>query len=403
MLTKSCAWICELIRTMCLNPIQLKNPNKGLNPSVGLNFLKDCTSDFIYIPCGHCKECIGMRQLSFVQRVQMESLENHLFFLTVTYNNQSMPYVPSTIVDPRSGESREISLDMPIRFADFRDFSLMVKRLRSSGLDFRSVTVSELGGLRGRPHFHSLIFIPKSDKDDINTCSVLEHKLFIDFLQEWRRNYGSRRSPDYKPLCTFVRKFCRGKLRSTYDLHYVNPVLTDGSTADVAFYVSKYMFKVNEKTDALQSALRLNYSPEDYKYIWSLVRPRFVASNLFGLNGRTVRNDDGSFSLYPSEKVLSYIRDCVSFSRDNFDFPHFINPVDGKAFPLSRYYLNRLDCVSVEDWRFFYDKQLSHGRRADNMIMNDRNRNEVLQTLDLYEHKVSQLEFDFDDFDDFDI
>lgn len=388
---------------MCLNPIQIKNPNKGLNPAVGLNFLKDCESTYIYIPCGHCKECIGYKQLSFVQRVQMEALENHLFFCTVTYNNESLPYVPSSVVDPRTGEVREIPLDMPIKFADFRDLSLMFKRLRGDGLQFRFVAVSELGNLRGRPHFHFLLFIPKQSWHSYNDCLNLEHEFFSKILNQWKRNYGSRRSPVWKPCCTYVQQFVRGKLRSTYDLHYVNPVLSSGLEADVAFYVSKYMYKQSDKTTDLQRALRLNYSPEDYKFIWNLVKPRFVASNLFGLNGRTLRNDDGTFTLVPSEKVLSYIRDCVSFSRDNLDFPHFINPIDGKTFPLCRYYLNRLDCVSIDDWRFFHDKWLSKGiKREDNVFMYEYDPVSVRNTISAFEHKIEQLDFDFDDFDDLD-
>lgn len=388
---------------VCTSPITIKNPNKGLNPSVGINFMRDCSSDFIKIPCGHCPECIGVRQLNFTQRVQVEALVNHIFFLTLTYNNESLPYVQDHLVDPRSGDCVELDLDRPVRYADFRDFSLMMMRLRNSGAvpaDTRFVTVSELGSSRGRPHFHSLLFIPKSPGDDFNKCLELEHSLFSAVLSEWRRNYGSRRVPVYRPLCTYVRRFVRGELRTNFDLHYVNPCLTDGSEGDVAFYVSKYMVKPSDRVRRLQSYLRLNLDEEQYKSVWQVVRPRYSASHLFGLSGFYDSSKDGNFRFSPKKECLDYIRDCVLYSRSNFDSPHFVNPVDGSCFPLSRFYLNRLDCVSIDDWRFFWQKQVSSGRRIDNLTIDERSRNALLNSIDLWNHKMSNFNFDSDDLDD---
>lgn len=374
---------------MCVNPIMIDNPNRGCKPDVGLNFMKDCKSAKIPIPCGHCHECVAVRQLSFVQRCQMEALESHLFFVTLTYNNDSIPSIG-------------LSDGWSVSFVDPSDVSNMFKRIRNDNLfgrPFRFVYTSELGSRRGRPHVHMILFIPKYPYDDHLTPYNLEATIFKVVLSQWKRNYGSRRKPDYKPCLTFIRYFKHGKMCSTYDCHYVNPILTDGSEADVAFYVSKYMVKESEKLKALQSALRLNLPEDEYNDVWKLVRPRWSASPLFGLNGSYVRHN-----VYePSPVVLDYLRHCVDVSRKEFDSPKFINPADGKSFPLSRYYANRLDVLSVDDWRFFYDKQVSHlVRRPDNMSVDERSRSQVLTQIDWHDLKFRQLEFDFDDFDDLD-
>lgn len=126
---------------MCSNPQTIPNPNFGLQDK-GLGFMKDCVSKYILVPCGHCRECIANKQMQLVQRVQMEELENHIFFASITYNNEMLPYCLC-------------SNGRQIRFADKRDVQSMMKRLRKSnvfGRPFRYLAVSELGASKGRPH-----------------------------------------------------------------------------------------------------------------------------------------------------------------------------------------------------------------------------------------------------------
>ena len=189
-----------------------------------------------------------MRQSSIVQRCIAESLDNYLFFCTLTYNNDSLP-----VIETSSGFS--------IRYADMRDFTLMMKRLRKRpGFDrtCRYLVVSELGEKNGRPHFHALLVVPKLPGDTFVTIMQLETWLFENVLAEWRRNYGSTRSPVYRPLCTYTRRWIRGELKTNYDLHYLNPRSSQNGVSDVAFYVSKYMLKRSDREKRLQQALKLN-------------------------------------------------------------------------------------------------------------------------------------------------
>lgn len=374
---------------MCVHPIQIKNPNYGLHNR--FSYMKDTTSQYINVPCGHCPECIAVRQMNWVQRVQMEQLDNHLFFSTLTYNNECMP-----IVSTSSGYS--------IRYAAVDDVQNMIKRLRrrnAFGRPFRYFGVSELGSRKGRPHFHILWMIPKEEGDDFLTCQNLEHLLFKEVLAEWKRNVAppiwskkkqkyipNTRCPVYKPLCTYVRKFVRGKLRTNYDLHYANPILSDGGVADVAFYVLKYMMKPSDRAVRLQQALHMNLPEEEYEDIWKLVKPRHFESERFGL-GKTKKEKDSNKLVF-SPKIKDYIVHGMESSKSFSDFPCFISPQNGNTFPLARYYQKFPELYSMFDATCFYYRS---NDRADNMVIRDRDLSQDLKKKHDFRKKVSEVDF----------
>lgn len=349
----------------------------------------DTETQWIDVPCGHCQECVKLKQLYFVQRVQMEALENHLFFCSITYNNKMIPEIRT-------------STGRVIRHVDTKDIVNMFKRLRrhnSFGRPFRYVGVTEMGSKRGRPHAHILFFIPKDPKDTIADMYELENVMFKAVLHEWRRNTNGKRNQgaEFEPCCTYIRRFVRGKLRSTYDLHFVNPVLTNGQEADVAFYVSKYMIKESEQVKRLQRGLKLNLDEDEYKETWKMVKPKWFASPGFGTNAEFIKLNDYK----PSKKVIEYIRHCIEYSKKEFDSPKFINPIDGKTFPLSRYYVNREDCYSTEDMEFFWIKRIESGQaREDNVTIKNRDTDEMQRAIIQDRLKYDRLEFDYDDYDE---
>lgn len=125
---------------MCISPNRIPNPNYHIY-NAGTKY-KDTESSHINVPCGVCPECVAVRQMSYIQRLQMEELTNHLFFCTLTYNDEMLPYVGC-------------SNGYVIRYADVGDVQKMIKRLRKSnafGRPFRYFGVSELGSKKGRPH-----------------------------------------------------------------------------------------------------------------------------------------------------------------------------------------------------------------------------------------------------------
>lgn len=345
---------------MCISPIRIRNPNLGL---VGPNAqFKDTISQFIEVPCGVCHECVAARQLQMVQRLQSESLVNHLYFCTLTYNNDMLPVITT-------------STGFDIRFADVRDVQNMFKRLRKKnafGRPFRYLGVSELGSSKGRPHFHLLFLIPKHDDDDLNVCLSLEKTMFDAVLSEWKRNYGTRKNPVYKPLCTYVRKVVYGRIRTNFDLHYVNPTLSSQGESDVAFYVLKYMLKPSNRLIRLQQALHLNLDEVEYNDIWKVVKTKHFESEGFGLGTSENVSKFGHRVYSVPDKVLSHLRKGIELSKSRHGSddpsPKFFSPVDGKSVPLSNYYKSRPEIYNQQDFLdFFYASR----QAADNVIIKD--------------------------------
>lgn len=320
---------------MCVSPLSIPNPNYGRKDK--LSYLVDTDSRFIRVPCGYCDECLAVKQMSLVQRVIMESQKNHLFFATLTYNNESIPI-------------KNVN-NFQIKYADYKDLNSCIRRIRHYNLFprvFRYFAVSELGSKRGRPHFHVLFIVPKYSGDDYNTCIGLEQQMFTVLFSNWKRNYGTRKNPVYRPLCTYVRKFVRGRLSTNFDLHYVNPNFQDRGVADVGFYVLKYMLKPSDRARKLQQALRLNLEYGEYIKFWNEVKPRYFKSLDFGL----ARDKD----------IQRYLHNGIEQTKDSFDYPVFVNPNNGSTFPLSRFYKSKGDIYDLD--------------QATHFVLNQKNRND---------------------------
>lgn len=295
---------------MCLHPILIDNPYLGQG-LIGTNFLHDTISSKIPVPCGHCVQCVAMRQGFFLQRVQMESLRSHLFMFTLTYNDDSLVYtgIPE--------------YDIPVPW--LVDVQNMFHRIRHSSFndkyDLRYTYVSEYGKKRFRPHFHGILAIDKS-------CglhhSIIEHDLSTIISREWRRNYGSRRSPVYEPL--YTPKFDRGRC-TTFDLHFIEPVRDHDN--DVSYYVSKYITKYDSRTYKLLQKIDLDASLSDFEtsYLISLIKPRCISSK-----------DFGSWK-FPA--IHDYITSCAN-RETSFTFPQYYDLYTGRQMPMSPYYGKRL-------------------------------------------------------------
>lgn len=302
--------------------------------------------------------------MQLVQRVQMEALTNHLFFATLTYQNSTMPRLTC-------------SSGYEFRYADISDLQKMFKRLRkynSFGRPFKYFAVSERGSRTARPHFHIIFMLPKYENDNWMDILNLEYIVKTKVLEQWKRNISSTRNPVYVELCKYVQKFEGGILRSTYDCHYVNPRNGSDSCSSVAFYAIKYMLKPSTNETRLQQALKLNLPEDEYNSVWNIVRSRVIYSKDFG-NSK-------------SEKVQSYIKDCVQHSKSVSDskFPMFFNPDDGKSFPLARFYKSKGSLYSFNDALYWYDLNASS---LDTIVDDEKS---PLETLTNYRSKILHYE-----------
>lgn len=301
---------------MCLSPILIKNPYYHLG-KVGINAFHDTVNTHIKVPCGSCAQCSSMRQSFYLQRVQMESLRSHIFFFTLTYNDESLVFA----------EAGDYSLAIPV----LSDVQSMFKRLRAKGHCFRYSYVSEYGSRRHRPHFHGLLAVDKSQGD----FRYVEKKFSQLLLHEWRRNYAmcldkhgnpkvNTRCPEYRPLSTPVYKHARN---TTFDFHYVEPIIDHDN--DVAFYVSKYITKYDSWTDSLMKKIKLDpsLSCDETVFLLDKLKPRCNTSKDFG---------DWKDSI-----IWQYIIKCAS-RQSLFRYPQFYDIVTGKQMPMSPYYGKRI-------------------------------------------------------------
>lgn len=321
---------------MCYSPVRVKNPYRGLKY---LSYIHDTESAYINVPCGVCKQCIALRQLDIIQRVQMESLDSFLFFTTLTYDNEHLPKITT-------------STGYEIPFADINHLQLLFKRLRRGnyfGRPFRYFAVSERGSSEqgsARPHFHVLWFLPRFNGELYSDGLSLSKLLYDVIKEQWVINTGDNWHPVYEPLFTHKSKFYRGKLYSNYDTHFVSPSLTSDGIDSVAFYVSKYLLKQNPREKRLQQAFKLNLPEDEYEYLWPIVKSKSLRSSSFGFGFGDVPSDPSRGRFY---KIVDYLRSCVARSDPKKGFPCYFPPSSVGSFPLSHFYKSNPLVYSLKD------------------------------------------------------
>lgn len=364
---------------MCYSPVLIKNPNYGRTDKMA--YVVDTKSQYIPVPCGHCGECIALRSASVLQRCQLEEKFGYPFFVTLTYNPESLTF-------------HECSNGYKIPYAPVSDLQNMFKRIRKSGAltrPFRYFAVTEFGSQRGRPHAHLLCFLQRQEGDCIYTPLNLEKIVWSVFKSEWRRNYGSTRNPDYRPLCTYVHKFRHGKLQSSYDCHYVTPSVTSGTTQDVSFYVSKYLVKDSEARDKIKRGLFTHVPLEEAYEVWSKVRPRAISSLNFGfgyygdINPRKTSKEQ-RLALLNGLDSASIVRDCIDRSSKTEKTAKFYDLETGKPISLARYWYKFGDIYDLKHHEIFLSRQ----DRVDGVSVDERSFTSKLLSLQTFERNSKE-------------
>lgn len=322
----------------CDSPTLIKNPYYKKDPAKGLNFLHDCKSQYMRIPCGRCSSCVATKQMYILQRFYMQSLNSYVYFSTFTYDDKHLPTLSVN--------------GFTLRYANFKHFTDLVKRLRNANLlerPFSYYAVSELGKQRARPHFHCLWFIPKYKDDSIMFPYIFEEKLYNILKSQWSINVGSKRSPVYEPLFTFKSIVRHGKVFTNFDTHFVRPVLGTATSESVAFYVMKYLLKGSTHERRLQQALRLNLEPSEYTEVWNTIKSRSQSSKFFGYGFNPYCSICSKRCNNPDPEVLKYIRAGIKRTPKGSPYPYFFSPLDGSSYPLSPYYQGRSIFYSFDD------------------------------------------------------
>ena len=307
--------------------------------------------------------------MELIERVHMEASICHLFFGTLTYNDESLPTYNVNGYN--------------IHYARTEDITLMLKRVRKyASYSFRYIIVSEFGSKFGRPHFHLLLSVPKVD-DPL----TIEKHFYNLFLQHWSRNYGTSRKPIYKPLCTFTRRFVSGRLSTNYDFHYIDPLYSDGGVADVGFYVLKYMLKADKHEQHLQQALKLNLCEELYNVVYPKVKSKILYSKGFGLLNFSDHKVTTSYTDdLINNDIRDHIRKGIAYGVGKSPFPLFINPLDGKTFPLSEYYKHYF--FTARDAYDYYFENVENSPYIDSIHDAEiKSLNQTLSVIEKYESR----------------
>lgn len=134
---------------MCLSPIQIVNPSKYIS-------LKYRDPYLLSVPCGKCAECQQTISNQWFLRCwsECQDVHNFVYFDTLTYNNNSLPYMSDILpILPR------VSCFRP---SDIRYFIEALRIcLKRKGVSFRYFLASEYGSVNftHRPHYHVLFFV----------------------------------------------------------------------------------------------------------------------------------------------------------------------------------------------------------------------------------------------------
>lgn len=178
-------------------------------------YLESIGAERLRIPCGQCLGCRLEYSRQWAVRCTLEAmLWEHNYFVTLTYNNDSVPY--NVLRDP-DGSHHGVMTLVP------RDLELFLKRLRTyakreyGAENIRFYGCGEYGSKNGRPHYHLILF----------NCPLPDLKLekyvdgytyyFSDFLEKvWNKGF----------------------------------VLTTDFTFECAAYVARYMLKKHKGKDA---------------------------------------------------------------------------------------------------------------------------------------------------------
>ena len=400
---------------MCLSPISIKNKgyapggkariqgitNREFTISETAKRLTDYESTRMNVPCGVCKQCIAIAQMELIERVQMESLNNIMFMGTLTYKNNYLPRIELPEYEDRNGY---LQPGYKYRYAKYEDASLMMKRLREHNtfeIPFKYLIVTERGSKRARPHFHIIQMFPKSELKTYNDILNFEQKHKWTLLENWKRNLSHDKfNPLYVDLCEYVESWSRGKLRKTYDWHYVNPLLTKGGATDAAFYVLKYMMKAQQELDT-KRALLLNYGEDLGTHYWNKFRNRREYSLGFGLNvdwskagkDRTIKEE------MCDQEIVDYLRKGVQRSiQERHEYAYYYCPENLNTFPLANYY-KRYPFIYDNDLEFY---EINPERYRKSIEAPDRlNESEINNQINKFEEilKLQEMEDIADDFD----
>lgn len=324
---------------MCSTPVKVKNPYyksgaayyfEGETYPLDSRFVS--RQPFIEVPCGNCPDCRDSYVMSIIQRAQMESLSSYVYMVTITYDDEHLPFLEFTYnstnhkhyaLKPTYGKAK-------VYYADVSHIQSLMKRLRNSTIfshrDFRYLLCTEYGSEGFRPHFHILFFVAKHPADPDNFPSLFESKLKWTIFANYGDNIGTRKHPFYRPYFQYRVAYRHGQEYSTYTCKLVrdyNKDVNDSSSINsidsvnaainyVVSYINKpsrYDELVSDFVDDIDDVLDNELSRKTKL----LLKSRCIFSKGFGWGfDSSARKVKPSLRFVPVTLMTAYLSDQLS-------------------------------------------------------------------------------------------
>lgn len=186
----------------CERPLSILNPKyRGLTKIERYQYANETygtekpPDEYIEVPCGHCQGCEKSRQYEFSFRLRYELAShppNSSLFVTLTFDNESLVKFKD-------------DLNKPVR----RFLDVLRKRY---GKSIRHWFVCEFGTLRGRPHYHGILFGCPEELINGFTGKVGYHRVISKL---WKHGISFTGYVNDK-TCTYVSKYVTKSLNGKY-------------------------------------------------------------------------------------------------------------------------------------------------------------------------------------------
>lgn len=283
----------------CLHPVRIFN---------------DRTKSFEYVPCGKCDMCRNSRASKWVMRLDQEAkCWPYVVFFTLTYDNRYVPtlrlgddyslcdietglYIDSeTVLSLTSMERTQIRKHKGVRYCNFCDVQLFMKRLRyhfthicKSTIDengkkqesenpiLRYYICSEISPTGLRPHYHGILYFSS------RRCFAQIEDLIY---KSWKLGITDT-STVQSSASSYVARYvnCAGRLPKIYQHRQLRPKAVFSKCPPIGSLIAREE-KVREIWERGIPEIRVAKNQE---YI-SIPLPAFLKNRLFP----TIRNFDG--------------------------------------------------------------------------------------------------------------
>ena len=273
--------------------------------------------DFIEVPCGKCQSCRLDYSKEWMQRCMLEQqLWEHNEMLTLTYNDDNLPTQQG--IDTKTGEVIE---QPTLNKEDVQKFLKNLRRYWKYHYDqenIRFYMCGEYGDLKGRPHYHLLMFNFEVHDKEFFKYSKKGFKMYHSQVIEdiWGKGHIELNEVN-ADTCAYVARYIMKKqkgpgAKEAYEIKGQVPEYTNGSrkpgiggmyfelNKDKIYNTDKIYLQTGKGIDIIKPSKYYDrlYDAEDHDFMEQLKKRRKDLADarqatqeaLSGLTAEQIRN-----------------------------------------------------------------------------------------------------------------